>query len=161
MPDPISITAAIALGSKAVSQVNRLLSQGREVKDCYNAISRFFEASSDVNKAKERAENPSVVKKLLNSKSISEEAVQSVLAAKAMRENRLKLREMIVLYAGRDVWEELLQEEKRIRAVRKKAIHDRIVFRQKLIDIITIVIGASAIIGILVGFVYVLSLGGK
>ena len=71
MPDPISITAAIALGSKAVSQVNRLLSQGREVKDCYNAISRFFEASSDVNKAKERAENPSVVKKLLNSKSIN------------------------------------------------------------------------------------------
>ena len=148
MPDPISITAAIALGSKAVSQVNRLLSQGREVKDCYNAISRFFEASSDVNKAKERAENPSVVKKLLNSKSISEEAVQSVLAAKAMRENRLKLREMIVLYAGRDVWEELLQEEKRIRAVRKKAIHDRIVFRQKLIDTIAIIIGGGLIVGL-------------
>ena len=159
MPDPISITAAIALGSKAVSQVNRLLAQGREVKDCYDAISRFFEASSDVNKAKERAENPSVVKKLLNSKSISEEAVQSVLAAKTMRENRLKLREMIVLYAGREVWEELLQEEKRIRAVRKKAIHDRIVFRQKLIDTIAIIIGGGLIVGLLIFFVWILSLG--
>ena len=70
MPDPLTVTAAITLAGKAVSQVSKLVQSGREIEDCMGHISRWFECCSDVNKARERAENPPFFKKLTNSKSI-------------------------------------------------------------------------------------------
>ena len=49
--------------------------------------------------------------------------------------------------------------EKDIREERKKQVHARAEFRQKIADTIVVCIGGIVIIGILVGLVYVLSLG--
>ena len=160
MPDPLTITAAITLAGKAVSSVSKLVQSGRELEDCASHISRWFECCSDVNKARERAENPPLFKKLTNSSSVQAEAMDAVIAQKKMRDQRAQLRELIMWQWGADEWENLLAQEKQIREKRQKLIHDRIVLKQKIFDFIIGTVGILAILGIIIGFIWIISLGG-
>ena len=160
MPDPLTITAAITLAGKAVSSVSKLVQSGRELEDCASHISRWFECCSDVNKARERAENPPLFKKLTNSSSVQAEAMDAVIAQKKMRDQRAQLRELIMWQWGADEWENLLAQEKQIREKRQKLIHDRIVLKQKIFDFAIGTIGVLAILGIIIGFIWIISLGG-
>ena len=160
MPDPLTVTAAITLAGKAVNQVSKLVQSGREIEDCMGHISRWFECCSDVNKARERAENPPFFKKLANAKSVQAEAMDAVIAQKKMRDQRAQLRELIMWQCGKDEWDNLLAQEKQIREKRQKLIHDRIVLKQKIFDLIIGVAGILAILGIIIGFIWIISLGG-
>ena len=160
MPDPLTITAAITLAGKAVNQGSKLVQSGREIEDCMSHISRWFECCSDVNKARERAENPPFFKKLTNSSSVQAEAMDAVIAQKKMRDQRAQLRELIMWQWGADEWENLLAQEKQIREKRQKLIHDRIVLKQKIFDFAIGTIGVLAILGIIIGFIWIISLGG-
>ena len=160
MPDPLTVTAAITLAGKAVNQVSKLVQSGREIEDCMSHISRWFECCSDVNKARERAENPPFFKKLANAKSVQAEAMDAVIAQKKMRAQRAQLRELIMWQWGKDEWNNLLAQEKQIREKRQKLIHDRIVLKQKIFDLIIGVAGILAMLGIIIGFIWILSLGG-
>ena len=160
MPDPLTVTAAITLAGKAVNQVSKLVQSGREIEDCMSHISRWFECCSDVNKARERAENPPFFKKLANAKSVQAEAMDAVIAQKKMRDQRAQLRELIMWQWGKDEWDNLLAQEKQIREKRQKLKHDRIVFKQKIFDLIIGVAGILAMLGIIIGFIWILSLGG-
>jgi hypothetical protein len=160
MPDPLTVTAAITLAGKAVNQVSKLVQSGREIEDCMSHISRWFECCSDVNKARERAENPPFFKKLANAKSVQAEAMDAVIAQKKMRDQRAQLRELIMWQWGKDEWNNLLAQEKQIREKRQKLIHDRIVLKQKIFDLIIGVAGILAMLGIIIGFIWILSLGG-
>ena len=160
MPDPLTITAAITLAGKAVNQVSKLVQSGREIEDCMSHISRWFECCSDVNKARERAENPPFFKKLANAKSVQAEAMDAVIAQKKMRAQRAQLRELIMWQWGKDEWDNLLAQEKQIREKRQKLIHDRIVLKQKIFDFAIGIVGVLAILGISIGFIWIISLGG-
>ena len=160
MPDPLTVTAAITLAGKAVNQVSKLVQSGREIEDCMSHISRWFECCSDVNKARERAENPPFFKKLTNAKSVQAEAMDAVIAQKKMRDQRAQLRELIMWQWGKDEWDNLLAQEKQIREKRQKLIHDRIVLKQKIFDLVIGVAGILAILGIIIGFIWIISLGG-
>ena len=160
MPDPLTVTAAITLAGKAVNQVSKLVQSGREIEDCMSHISRWFECCSDVNKARARAENPPFFKKLANAKSVQAEAMDAVIAQKKMRDQRAQLRELIMWQWGKDEWDNLLAQEKQIREKRQKLIHDRIVLKQKIFDLIIGVAGILAMLGIIIGFIWILSLGG-
>ena len=154
------MTAAITLAGKAVNQVSKLVQSGREIEDCMSHISRWFECCSDVNKARERAENPPFFKKLANAKSVQAEAMDAVIAQKKMRDQRAQLRELIMWQWGKDEWDNLLAQEKQIREKRQKLIHDRIVLKQKIFDLVIGVAGILAILGIIIGFIWIISLGG-
>ena len=160
MPDPLTITAAITLAGKAVSSVSKLVQSGRELEDCASHISRWFECCSDVNKARERAENPPFFKKLTNSSSVQAEAMDAVIAQKKMRDQRAQLRELIMWQWGADEWENLLAQEKQIREKRQKLLHARIVLKQKIFDFTFGIVGILAILGIIIGFIWIISLGG-
>ena len=160
MPDPLTVTAAITLAGKAVNQVSKLVQSGREIEDCMGHISRWCECCSDINKARERAENPPFFKKLANAKSVQAEAMDAVIAQKRMRDQRAQLRALIMWQWGKDEWDNLQRLEKEIREKRAKAIHDRIVLKQKIFDFIIGMVGIVAIIGIIIGFIWVISLGG-
>jgi len=160
MPDPLTVTAAITLAGKAVNQVSKLVQSGREIEDCMSHISRWFECCSDVNKARERAENPPFFKKLANAKSVQAEAMDAVIAQKKMRDQRAQLRELIMWQWGKDEWDNLLAQEKQIREKRQKLIHDRIVLKQKIFDFAIGIVGILAILGIIIGFIWIISLGG-
>ena len=61
---------------------------------------------------------------------------------------------------GKDEWDNLQRLEKEIREKRAKAIHDRIVLKQKIFDFVIGMVGLVAIVGIIIGFIWVISLGG-
>ena len=161
MPDPLTITAAITLAGKAVSSVSKLVQSGRELEDCASHISRWFECCSDVNKARERAENPPFFKKLTNSSSVQAEAMDAVIAQKRMRDQRAQLRELIMWQWGKDEWDNLQRLEKEIREKRAKAIHDRIVLKQKIFDAIAIIFFVLFLLGLVVGFIWLIQQGGN
>jgi hypothetical protein len=75
-------------------------------------------------------------------------------------DQRAQLRELIMWQWGKDEWNNLLAQEKQIREKRQKLIHDRIVLKQKIFDLIIGVAGILAMLGIIIGFIWILSLGG-
>ena len=160
MPDPLTITAAIALAGRAFKGVQKMVELGREAEDTFGQIGKWFEACHDVNKAKERAQNPPLFKKITSASSVEKEALDALIAQKKMHEQRKQLRSLIVLSYGKDAWEELHAMEKKIRADRTRLIHDRIKARQKFIDVFCILSGVFFIVIIVVGFLWAISKGG-
>ena len=78
-----------------------------------------------------------------------------------MYQQRKELRELILYGYGKDVWEDLLATEKKIRAERKNQVHRRLEFKQKMIDFVLIVLGSLTIIGLIVGTIWIISQGGN
>ena len=161
MPDPLTITAAITLAGKCINGVTKAVNSGRELEDAMGHISRWFECVSDVNAAENRAKNPSIFQKVTAAKSVEKEAFDALIAKRKMAEQRKTLYELITYSWGKDAWSELVQMERDIRAERKKQIHARQELKQKIADVIFLVIGGAVIIGMIMGFLWVLSLGGS
>ena len=86
--------------------------------------------------------------------------MDAVIAQKKMRDQRAQLRELIMWQWGKDEWDNLLAQEKQIREKRQKLIHDRIVLKQKIFDFTIGIVGILAILGIIIGFIWIISLGG-
>ena len=160
MPDPLTITAAITLAGKCVNNVTKRVNSGRELEDAMGHISRWFECVSDVNAAERRAKEPSLFKKVTAAKSVEKEAFDALIAKRKMAEQRKTLYELIVYSWGKAAWNELVAMEKEIREERKKVVHARMEFRRKVSDCIFILVGLTVILGIIFGFLYVISLGG-
>ena len=160
MPDPLTITAAIALAGRAFKGVQKMVELGREAEDTFGQIGKWFEACHDVNKAKERAQNPPLFRKITSASSVEKEALDALIAQRKMHEQRKQLRSLIVLSYGKEAWEELHAMEKKIRAERTRLIHDRIKARQKIIDVFCIMSGVFFIVIIVVGFLWAISKGG-
>ena len=149
MPDPLTVTAAISLAGKAFSGVKKMIQTGREVEDCFGQISAWFECVHDVNKAKERAKNPTFFQKMTDGASIEKQALDSVIAQKQLQEQRTQLRSLIMMRYGKETWEDLRSTENKIRAERTRMIHQKIEFRRKLIDFIVVSVGSLVSLGII------------
>ena len=161
MPDPLTITAAITLAGKCINGVTKAVNSGRELESAMGHISRWFECVSDINAAENRAKNPSIFQKVTAAKSVEKEAFDALIAKRKMAEQRKTLYELITYSWGKEAWTELVQMERDIRAERKKQIHARQELKQKIADVIFLVIGGAVIIGMIIGFLWILSLGGS
>ena len=160
MPDPLTISMAIAVASRAFKGVQKMVELGREAEDTFGQIGKWMEASHDVTKARERSQSPSLFKKLTSAGSIEKEALDALIAQKKMYEQRKELRTLIVMSYGKEAWDELLAMEKKIRVERTKLIHDRIKARQKVVDIFCIVGGLLFIAFLVISFIWILRKGG-
>ena len=161
MPDPLTITAAITLAGKCINGVTKAVNSGRELESAMGHISRWFECVSDINAAENRAKNPSIFQKVTAAKSVEKEAFDALIAKRKMAEQRKTLYELITYSWGKEAWTELVQMERDIRAERKKQIHARQELKQKIADVIFLVIGGAVIVGMIMGFLWILSLGGS
>ena len=92
---------------------------------------------------------------------MEKEAFDALIAKRKMAEQRKTLYELITYSWGKEAWTELVQMERDIRAERKKQIHARQELKQKIADVIFLVIGGAVIIGMIIGFLWILSLGGS
>ena len=160
MPDPLSVTAAIALAGKCINGVTKAVNSGRELESAMGHISRWFECVSDINAAERRAKKPSLFKKLTDAKSVEKEAFDALIAKRKMAEGRKRIYELVTYTWGKEAWNELVQMEREIRSERQRQVHARAEFKRKMADFIFICIGGIVIIGLLVSFIYILSLGG-
>ena len=120
MIDPLT---ALSVASTAVSQIQQLLSAGR---DASSAIAKCAGAVSDINYAAERATNPSIWKSLTGS--AEAEAIEIFTAQKKVQEMRYQIETMIGYAYG----DKGLAEYKEILRKVKKQRQDSIYRRQEI-----------------------------
>lgn len=137
MIDPFT---ALSVASTAVSQIQQLLSAGR---DASSALAKFAGAVSDVNYAAEKAKNPSVWKSLTGS--AEAEAIEIFTAQKKIQDMRQQIETML----GYTYGEKGLTEYKDILRKVKKQREDTVYRRDKLKE--TLLLWTIGILAFLAG----------
>ena len=154
MFDPISISASLTVASTAFNGIKKAFHAGRELESMSQDLSRWMGAVSDIDNAHKSAKNPSLLKKVMNGKTIEQEAIEAFSAKQALEQQRNDLRTYIQYSYGQSKWDELLRMEGDIRKRRQKEVYDKQKFREKVITIVVVVIVCSVGLGLLGLFTY-------
>ncbi len=117
-------------------------------------LGRWMNSVSDIKKAEELNKKPPIFKKLFNSGSVEEEALQIFMAKKKAEDMREQLKQIISFSRGPSAWEELLRTEADIRKKRQKMIYDQEERRRKLIEGILIAVLILIVGGAILGFAW-------
>lgn len=117
MIDPLT---ALSVASTAVSQIQQLLSAGR---DASGALAKFAGAVSDVNYAAEKAKNPSIWKSLTGS--AEAEAIEIFTAQKKIQEMRNQVEQMIGYTYGETGLNEYKETLRKVKQQRQETQYRR------------------------------------
>jgi len=133
--DPVT---AIAGATAAFNTIKAGFAAGREIESMAGDLGRWMNSVSDIKKAEELNKKPPIFKKLFNSGSVEEEALQIFMAKKKAEDMREQLKQIISFSRGPSAWEELLRTEADIRKKRQKMIYDQEERRRKVLEIVAI-----------------------
>jgi len=125
MIDPLT---ALSVASTAVSQIQQLLSAGR---DASSAIAKFAGAVSDINYAAERAKNPSIWKSLTGS--AEAEAIEIFTAQKRVQEMRQQIETMIGYTYGESGLNEYKETLRRVKKQREQTAYRKQEIKEALL----------------------------
>ena len=120
MIDPIT---AITIATKAFNTVKAMVAAGKEVEDTLGQIGVWYGACSDFNEAKKQAENPPLFKKIINSKSVEQEAMEIYAKEKKMLQQEKDLRQLLLYTYGQGGYQELVDLRRKIKEQREKTIY--------------------------------------
>ena len=118
-------------------------------------ISRWMGAVSDVDNAEKQAKNPPLFKKLFNSDTIQQTAIQAFTAKKKLEEQRYELKMFLNMTYGPQTYNELLAMEGQIRKERQQQIYKQQQFRQEILNIIGIIFISLTVVGLLFIMAYI------
>ena len=152
--DPLTITAAIGVASKAFNTIKAGFAVGRDLESMAGYLSRWMGAVSDVDQAEKQAKNPPLFKKLMYASSIEQQALEAYAAKKKLEQQRAELKQYLIFSFGPNAWNELLAMEGQIRKDRQKQIYARKEAIQKFINILAITLLCFTIIGFIALLVY-------
>tara|TARA_B100000941_G_scaffold286493_1_gene260136 strand:- start:893 stop:1375 length:483 start_codon:yes stop_codon:yes gene_type:complete len=150
----IEVVAAVSAATSAFGAIKRGFEVGRDIESMAGDLSRWMGAVSDIQKADQYNKKPPLFKKIFNSGSVEEEAMQIFMAKKKAEDMRNQLKQIITFTRGPSAWEELLRTEGDIRKKRQKMIYDQQERRRKLFEIIAIILLVGIIGTFIVGLVY-------
>jgi len=125
MIDPLT---ALSVASTAVSQIQHLLSAG---KDTSSAIAKFAGAVSDINYAAEKAKNPSIWKSLTGSSEA--EAIEIFTAQKRVQEMRQQIETMIGYTYGESGLNEYKETLRRVKKQREQTAYRKQEIKEALL----------------------------
>ena len=120
MIDPVT---AISVATHAFGTIKRMVAAGKDVEDTMGHIGRFYGAISDLSECKKRADNPPLFKKLVDSKSVNEEAMHIFAQQKKAQKLEKELRELLTMRFGPAGWKELIALRRKIREDRERTIY--------------------------------------
>jgi nitrate reductase NapE component len=156
MFDPVSISASLAVASTAFNGIKKAFHAGRELESMSQDLSRWMGAVSDIDNIHKSAKNPSLLKKVMNGKSIEQEAIEAFTAKTQLEQQRNDLRTFIQYSHGQSAWNEILRLEGEIRNRRKKEVYDKQKFREKVITYVVLAMVLVVGVGVLGGFIFTL-----
>jgi len=125
MIDPLT---ALSVAATAVGQIKKLLNDGRDIG---GALAKFAGAVSDVNRAAEKAKDPSIWKSLTGS--AEEEAIQIFAAQKKLQAMRRDVETMISYTYGQKGLEDYKETLRRVKAERQKTKYRQEELKEALI----------------------------
>tara|TARA_B100000287_G_scaffold371085_1_gene368922 strand:+ start:263 stop:751 length:489 start_codon:yes stop_codon:yes gene_type:complete len=147
----IEIVGAVSAATAAFNTIKNGFAAGREIESMAGDLSRWMGAVSDIKKADEYNKKPPLFKKMFQSGSVEEEAMQIFMAKKKAEDMRAELKQIISFTRGPSAWEELLRTEADIRKKRQQAIYDQQERRRQIMEIIGIIVLIIIIGGFLLG----------
>jgi len=146
--DPLSL---VALASSSFRSVQLLVNKGAEIEQVAQQLGKWFSYASDIKQAEKESENPPIFKKLFSGGSVEEEALNATIARKKLEEQEKHIRELIVWAYGKETYVEMMQLRRDIRVRRQTAIYNQRKRRQKIADVIAIVVGVAVASGVIYG----------
>lgn len=146
--DPLSL---VALASSSFRSVQLLVNKGAEIEQVAQQLGKWFTYASDIKQAEKESENPPIFKKLFSGGSVEEEALNATIARKKLEEQEKHIRELIIWAYGKETYVEMMQLRRDIRVRRQKAIYNQRKRRQKIADVIAIVVGVAVSSGVIYG----------
>lgn len=104
----IEIAVALATAEAAVAGIKRAIQVGKDANDCLGEFLQLFDARDQVQKAsnEERKAKPQ--------QSVMSEALESVIAARKIRQMEQELQQYLIWSGQGDVWNEIVQEHNAI-----------------------------------------------
>ena len=130
--DPVTISVAVGVASKAFSAIKQGFAIGRDIEQMSGDIGRWMGAVSDVDNAEKQAKNPPLFGKLFKAGSIEEAAMAAYAAKKKLEEQRYELKMFLNMTHGPQAYDELLQMEGQIRKQRQQTIYKQQQLRRQL-----------------------------
>ena len=130
--DPVTISLAVGVASKAFSAIKQGFAVGRDLEQMSGDISRWMGAASDVDNAEKQAKNPGVFGKVFGGGSIEATALQAYSAKKKLEEQRYELKMFLNMTQGPGAYDELLQMEGQIRKERQATIYKQQQLRKQI-----------------------------
>ena len=152
--DPLTITAAVGIASKAFETIKAGFQLGRDVESMTGDLGRWMGAVSDVDNAEKQAKNPPLFKKLMYASSIEQTALEAFAAKKKLAQQRQELKTFLNYTFGPNAYAELLQMEGQIRKDRQKLIYQRQQLRDKIISVLGILFVSSLALILIVFVLY-------
>ena len=144
--DPVTISIAMGVASKAFSAIKQGFSVGRDIEQMSGDIGRWMGAVSDVDNAEKQAKNPPLFGKLFKAGSIEEAALSAYAAKKKLEEQRYELKMFLNMTYGPQAYNDLLQMEGQIRKQRQETIYKQQQLRRQIGEGIAWIL-VAAIIG--------------
>ena len=157
----IEIAAAISAATGAFNAIKKGVAVGQDIENMAGALGKWMGAVSDIKKAEEMNKKPPLFRKLFQSGSVEEEAMEIFMAKKKAEDMREQLKQIIMLTRGMGAWQELLRTEADVRKRRQKMVYDQKERQKKLLDGILIGVLILVLSGALVGFIMLLQSAGK
>jgi len=145
--DPVTISIAIGVASKAFSAIKSGFQAGRDLEQMSGDLTRWMGASSDIDNAEKQAKNPGVFGKVFGAGSIESTALQAYSAKKKLEEQRYELKMFLNLTIGPHAYDELLQMEGEIRKERQRTIYKQQQLRQQIAEVIGWIFLSMVVVG--------------
>lgn len=155
MIDPIS---AVAIATATFNGINKMINAGKEVEDVVGQVGKWYAAVSDFNVGKQDKLNPPLFKKIINSKSVEQEAIDMFIAEKKIKDQEKQLRELLIYAYGAGAYEELIELRRKIRKQREDSLYKQARRRKNFLHTGITIFLVLLILSILYTTVYALSL---
>jgi len=155
--DPLTISLAVGVASKAFSAIKQGFAVGRDLEQMSGDVSRWMGAASDVDNAQKQAKNPGIFGKVFGAGSVESMALEAYAAKKKLEEQRYELKMYLNMTQGPQAYDELLQMEGQIRKERQETIYKQQKIRKQIGEAIAIFFVIAIIGGFLalLGTVYI------
>ena len=152
--EPATIGILLAGATKCVDYHKQGIALGKDISEMTGQVSKFMQNSSDIENLEKRAKNPTFLQTIFNSQNIEQIAVDSLIAKKKMQKHRQDLKNIIMMSYGPSGWNELLALEGKIRKERAEFVHKKQEQRDKIINVIAIILLTFTVIGFFAFLIY-------
>ena len=157
----IEIAAAIAAAGSAVKTIKQAMAVGRDAADLGAQFIKFFDAKEQIQEADIEQSNGPKLLNFLSKGSVEARAFEITLAKHKTAEMEKDLKQLCYYTVGREFYDNMMLERRRIRNARMDAARKRAARKRAMIDGVLIVTLLSASVAILVGFVWLIKTKGQ
>ena len=149
MFDPVTVTAVVSTATAAFNNLKKAFAMGRDIEQMGSDLSRWMQASSDIDQGIKNSKHPPFYKKFLSGDSVEQAAVQCFTAKKELEEQRYELQQFIKFKYGSKAWDQLLKMEANIRKERTEKLYAKQKLKQQIIEALFVVALVCSVIGLI------------